>query len=82
MSLERINMRAAVLAFNVKARDVPDYDEVSGTDASSGMSYSSIIDNARRDRYTGSLTQSQRTELMNLLESWEEPETEKKAKVC
>jgi hypothetical protein len=83
MSIEHIQMRAAVLAFNEEAngyKRAADSEEVSG-DSTSGLSFSSIMDKARRDRYTGSITQSQRNELMSLLESWEEPETEKKAKI-
>lgn len=84
-SLEHIQVRAAVLAFNIGDRDDARRPGGSNDDSeagvSSGMTYSEIIDNARRDRYTGSLTDSQRNQIMGLLESWEEPETEKKAKV-
>lgn len=72
MSMDLIHMRAAILAFNVGPHD---YEEGSKGETSSGLSY------GRRDRYTGSLTDSQKNELMGLLESWEEPEKEKKAKV-
>lgn len=83
MGIECIQVRAAVLAFNVGPHDVkgcPEDDEET-TNVSSGLSYSKIINDARRDRYTGSLTDSQRNEIMGLLESWEEPEADKKAMV-
>lgn len=83
MSMEHIQVCAAVLAFNKEAngnKGPTDCEEASGK-STSGLSFSGIMDKAaRRDRYTGSITQSQRNELMSLLESWEEPETEKKAK--
>ena len=67
-SLYRIQMRAAALKFNVEELDLKNSeDEASGNTAGDAMSFSTIIDKARRDRYTGSITESQRNEMMGLL---------------
>jgi hypothetical protein len=40
-----------------------------------------VIDRGRRDKLTGSLSSSQNIEIMQLLDSWEEPETVRKRDV-
>jgi hypothetical protein len=40
-----------------------------------------VIDGGRRDKLTGSLSPSQRSKIMQLLDFWEEPETVRKRNV-
>jgi hypothetical protein len=79
-SLDEIHERAAVLAMNTDNPnvDVSDYEIRSERNESSAPFDTR---EERRDRYTGSLSQSQKNEIMSLLDSWEEPETGKKSGV-
>lgn len=89
MDLERgkdddeIRKRASILNYNVRSSDgeLPSYDIDSDTATASGAHDSMAQVGDRRDRYTGSFSQSQKNEFMDLLESWEEPETEKQRTV-
>lgn len=80
MSTENIQMRAAVLAFNTESIEYKSARGEIDEDSSTGQS-TPCPNGIRRDRYTGSITQSQKNELMGLLESWEEPEAEKKSRI-
>lgn len=77
--MDRIRSRQDALTRVVgdNALDHPDLDVSATMRSSSSVRDSLASEDKRRNPYNGSLSQSQKNEIMSLLESWDEPETAK-----